>query len=167
MSSELEFILLLVCISYLIAASFYVGTRIGDLKEYYSEIFGKPNETNIFFNTSNSHITNLSICGNQSLEHIANCLKDYLTTFYNYTILPDKRRTLEEIKQNGGDCYDYSNLYADWGKELGVYGKVVIMDNDNESAHAIAILSNSEGYCMMEQTNKPICLTFVQANKSI
>jgi hypothetical protein len=53
-------------------------------------------------------LTDINSCQNKSLQETSQCLQDYVATFYNYTVRSDIPRTLEDIKANGGDCYDYT-----------------------------------------------------------
>jgi len=95
-------------------------------------------------------------CNDLSLENTSKCLKDYISTFYNYTVRSDKIRTIEDIKENGGDCYDYNKLYERLGKELGfdTYSfRIAIGDK----FHRIALISDETGYCVLDQLHKINC----------
>ena len=117
------------------------------------------------YTTHDTHISALlepkvseySQCANLSLHRTAQCLQDYVATFYNYTRRENMPRTLEDIKQNGGACYDYSHLYANMGSSLGFYSTVAVMDTSNVSRHAIAILSDNTGYCTIDQIAPIYC----------
>ena len=102
---------------------------------------------------SDNDFEELSNCENQSLEATARCLRNYVNTFYNYTVRDDIPQSLESLKKNGGDCYDYSRLYVELAKNLGFNGKTVRIDSPpkDEWAHAVAVISNSEGYCILDQ----------------
>ena len=95
-------------------------------------------------------------CSNLSLENTSECLKDYISTFYNYTIRNDKIRTIEDIKLNGGDCYDYNKLYERLGSELGfdTYSYRIAL---GDSFHRIALISDETGYCLLDQLHKINC----------
>ena len=67
-------------------------------------------------------ITQTSQNSNMSLKNTSNCLVSYVKTFYNYTVRSDIPRTEEDIRVNGGDCFDYTELYVGYSKELGFYG---------------------------------------------
>jgi len=95
-------------------------------------------------------------CENLNLTETSNCLRVYISTFYNYTIRSDKERTIEDIKENGGDCYDYNKLYERLGNELGfdTYSyKIAIGD----TFHRIALISDETGYCLLDQLHKINC----------
>ena len=54
-------------------------------------------------------------CKNLSLIDSANCLRDEIELFYNYTITDDKiaeNMTLDEIKKFGVDCTGWAYLYS-------------------------------------------------------
>jgi len=105
---------------------------------------------------SQEEIVDYDQCNNLNLEDTSNCLKNYISTFYNYTIRSDKERTIEDIKENGGDCYDYNKLYERLGNELGfdTYSyKIAIGD----TFHRIALISDETGYCLLDQLHKINC----------
>lgn len=106
-------------------------------------------------------IYDYSYCHNLTLEETAKCLRDYVSTFYNYTIRTDEERTIEDIKNNGGDCYDYNKLYERLGKQLG-FDTFTFRINMGESYHRIAIISDNTGYCLLDQLHKINC--FKKAN---
>ena len=95
-------------------------------------------------------------CKNLDLKETAYCLRDYIKTFYNYTIRSDKERTIEDIKVNGGDCYDYNKLYERLGSELGfdTYSYRIAL---GDSFHRIALISDETGYCLLDQLHKINC----------
>lgn len=95
-------------------------------------------------------------CENLLLEETRDCLREYISTFYNYTIRSDEIRTIEDIKENGGDCYDYNKLYERLGKELGfdTFSFRIKMGDD---FHRIAIITDENGYCLMDQRHKADC----------
>ena len=95
-------------------------------------------------------------CSNLSLEDTSECLRKYISTFYNYTIRDDEIRTIEDIKINGGDCYDYNKLYERLGKELG-FGTFSFRIGMGDKFHRIAIISDETGYCLLDQLNKINC----------
>ena len=97
-----------------------------------------------------------SQCNNLSLERTAECLRDYISTFYNYTIRKDEIRTIEDIKLNGGDCYDYNKLYERLGEELG-FDTFSFRINMGDTFHRIAIVSDDTGYCLLDQLHKVNC----------
>ena len=101
-------------------------------------------------------ISDYAQCNNLSLEATSECLRKYISTFYNYTIRSDEIRTIEDIKINGGDCYDYNKLYERLGKELG-FGTFSFRIGMGDKFHRIAIISDKTGYCLLDQLNKINC----------
>ena len=105
---------------------------------------------------SQEEISDYNQCSNLNLEQTAECLKNYISTFYNYTIRSDKERTIEDIKENGGDCYDYNKLYERLGSGLGfdTYGYKIAL---GDSFHRVALISDETGYCLLDQLHKINC----------
>jgi hypothetical protein len=101
-------------------------------------------------------ISEYSQCNNLSLEETSSCLTEYLTGFFNYTIRGDDIKTIKDIKENGGDCFDYNKLYERLGKELG-FDTFTFRIKVGEDYHRIAIISDKTGYCLMDQIHKPSC----------
>ena len=99
---------------------------------------------------SQEKIVDYDQCNNLNLEDTSNCLRNYISTFYNYTTRSDKERTIEDIKENGGDCYDYNKLYERLGKELGfdTYSYRIAL---GDSFHRVALISDETGYCLLDQ----------------
>lgn len=95
-------------------------------------------------------VANITQCENLTLIATSDCLINYVKPFYNYTVRSDVPRTINDIKLNGGDCYDYSHLYANLGAGLGFKNEVVVIDTGNNIAHAITILSDSHTYCIID-----------------
>lgn len=83
----------------------------------------------------------------------SNCLEKQISTFYKYRITKDKIG-FEDLKNNGGDCEDWSNLYYDLGKRFGYYTKLTTIQFSNEEYHMVTILSekdNGKGkYCILD-----------------
>jgi len=95
-------------------------------------------------------------CTNLSLEETAYCLRDYIKAFYNYTIRNDTEKTLEDIKLNGGDCYDYSNLYKNMAEQLNFSATTTtIFRGDKSAAHMYTTVWDKElnGYCILDQSS--------------
>lgn len=90
-------------------------------------------------------------CNNLSIQETSDCLINYVRPFYNYTIRDDTYATLDDLKANGGDCSDYSKLYNEMARSLGFSSEVVIMKTGYRNKHAVVIISNGEGYCIIDQ----------------
>lgn len=123
------------------------------------------NNLQVSFKVSEKEVQDYQECVNLSLEDTAYCLRDYVSTFFNYTSREDIEKTLEDIKQNGGDCYDYSMLYKRVGESLGFYSYKFVVDADKDNAHAFAVISDDTGYCLLDQINKPDCTFYEIENE--
>lgn len=111
-------------------------------------------------------INDISQCQNLSLKDSAICLRDWESEFYNYTIRDDTIKSLDDIKQNGGDCFDYNeNLYVNAGDTLG-FNMTTSTMHIGDSLHVITIMSNEEGYCILDQINNPSCYSTVRRDDS-
>ena len=95
-------------------------------------------------------------CSNLSLPDTAYCLRDELKTFYHFNRSNvGKDLTFEQLVKEGGVCTHYSDWYSQRMSALGFYVKIVDMDVDLKSkpkiGHEIAIASNREAYCVLDQ----------------
>lgn len=104
-----------------------------------------------------NQIDDIDMCKNKSLSQTSECLRDYVKTFYNYTLRNDTNKTIEDIKLNGGDCYDYShNIYEPILKNYGFNTKHIdIYPNNNEPGHGFTIVwdKNLTQYCKLDMLN--------------
>ena len=108
----------------------------------------------------------LDNCANLKVDETAECLVTNVRTFFIYTKTDDSiSLTFDQLKTNGGDCKDWSELYVRLSEELGFYGTTATMITEEDSInkitylHVIAFISNSDGYCMLSQENY-ICYEF-------
>jgi len=99
-------------------------------------------------------------CANLSLEKTAYCLRDYVSTFYNYDndTEDEKFKGLDYIIKNGGDCSDYAQLYEKFGDSLGFHSRYVVIGMNDDFSHAISIISKNSEYCILDQTIEPYCV---------
>lgn len=141
------FILLL-----LVSMSFYLGVKVNTM--------GYEPQIDESYDVSDS-----IQCNNLTLAETANCLRDYVATFYKYNARSDILMPLEELKEKGGDCYDYSMLYIQMAKDLNFNGEKVGMKIDSNSGHAVAIISDSTGYCLLDQVSEPHCISLGTKNE--
>lgn len=129
--------------------------------------------------TESSKINNYKTnCNNLSFEESINCLNDYINSIYNYTIRDESEYNstngnLEDILKNGGDCYDYSNLYVDLAKSLGFNGQAIsFFPKDSKIGHRIALIYNEENnhlsqYCILDQTQNLGCIELGENNETV
>lgn len=92
-------------------------------------------------------------CQNLSLERTAYCLNNYVKDIYKYNVTQDIRKlSLEELKENGGDCKNWAELYYDMGDSLGFHVKrPVVTMMKGEFAHTFTVMSDETGYCVLDQ----------------
>jgi hypothetical protein len=110
---------------------------------------------------------NYENCSNLSLYETSYCLREKLREVYNYSVMPDINRSMEDIITFGGDCYDYSRLYLNWSEELGFKAqKISIYPKSNKSGHAFIIIHDETGYCKLDQISEPNCFLFKKLNES-
>lgn len=104
----------------------------------------------------------LEDCQDQTLESTAHCLQDYMATFYKYVVRSDIKRTEEDIRQNGGDCWDYTLLYEDWARDLGFRVERVRLSSNYETDHVFTIIydeKNNNDYCVLDQLTEIKCVS--------
>jgi len=90
-------------------------------------------------------------CINLSLVKTAHCLNDYIVSIYKYNETDDSRSlTIEELKERGGDCNDWTDLYIRYIEDLNFNAKKVIIST-GKYAHAFAIISDETAYCKLDQ----------------
>lgn len=97
-------------------------------------------------------LDNFVECNNLTVEKTAYCLRDYVRGFYNYTERSDIDRIIEDIKERGGDCFDYSLIYEQMAKELGFKAKKCVFYGE-DIGHAYVIIWDDKltGYCKLDQ----------------
>lgn len=108
----------------------------------------------------------VSRCSGLELEETAHCLQEELREFYNYNI--DNRRrhlTTEELMNEGGVCWQYSDWYKDRAKELGFDVKQVTIKFGEDATHRFSIISDDTNkYCILDQTVKIECFQLGRNN---
>lgn len=92
-------------------------------------------------------------CSNLTIEETAKCLSSEVSEWYFYNISNWKKDiTEEQLKTEGGVCYHYSNWYSKQAESLGFISQEVHVDTVN-SSHKFDIISNDDGYCVLDQTS--------------
>lgn len=90
-------------------------------------------------------------CSGLDLFMTSKCLQNDVSEWYKYNISNIKKElSLEKLKIEGGVCNHYADWYLEQVKNLNLYSKKIIFDTDNETAHAIVIISSKEGYCVLD-----------------
>jgi len=96
-------------------------------------------------------------CENMSVSESVDCLVKKVRVFYKYNETDDDiELTLEEIKERGGDCWDWSKLYANAAEKLGFKYKFVFFPINSKERHSFVVIYNEEGYCAVDQI-KAMC----------
>lgn len=91
-------------------------------------------------------------CNNLSLENTAYCLRDNTREFYSYNLTQDIiKLSLEELKENGGDCKNWAEYYIDQASALGFNAMRPSILTGMKKAHTFAIISDDTGYCLIDQ----------------
>ena len=119
----------------LVADAFILGS-------YYPKIFQRKSYINV---------KQIDECEDMDLFGTAYCLNSHIKGILNYTIREETIKTYEDIKDNGGDCYDYSHLYLSFAQELGFNAETVKLYNEEEG-HIFTIMwdDNLTGYCKLD-----------------
>lgn len=112
-------------------------------------------------------IKDIAECKNLSLEDASYCLRDWISGFYNYTVRDDTQKTLDDIVANGGDCFDYSNVYLSAARQLGFNSTMVSIFADYNSGHSITLIYDTTGYCLVDQRLTPKCGYYGIINKTV
>jgi len=96
---------------------------------------------------------NISVgCENLSLFKSADCLVKNVKTFYKYNKTKGNiPHTLEEIKEQGGDCWDYTYLYSEAAEELGFGYRYLKYPMNEKEIHLFLVIYNEDGYCLIDQ----------------
>lgn len=107
-------------------------------------------ESKIKYNTNNY----TKECNNLSLEDTAQCLNSYVKSIFIYNVTDDSiDLTLEELKERGGDCKDWAELYQVMADNLGFHTEMPVVSTRRGYAHTFTIISDDGGYCLLDQVN--------------
>lgn len=97
-------------------------------------------------------------CVGLDLILTSECLQKQISTYFNYTIRDDVDRSLEDIKQFGGDCYDWNLLYKKWLHQLGFNAEMIVFPMDEINDHVITLAYTHNAYCILDQNVHPSCV---------
>lgn len=142
---------------FIVVGMFLMYAVICILDEFPS-LLGNKNHKDIKVNTSENIIDG---CVNLNIFNTAVCLRENVRSFYNYNVSnTDKDLTFEELKQQGGVCSHYSSLYYNAGRTLDFYSREVTIYVDDDTGHIFTIISDTDGYCLLDEINIQ-CYKFV------
>jgi len=118
----------------------------------------RPQLADTYFSLKSVNVppVEISQCGDLPLKDSVYCLRDYVNTFYKYEPRNDTFDSLEELKENGGDCYDWSKVYESFATQLGLKSKIInIFPDGNGEGHTFLIIWDKDftGYCKTEITS--------------
>jgi len=102
----------------------------------------------------------LEECRNQSIFDTSTCLRNHIVLIFNYTVREDTIKTFEDIKKNGGDCYDYNLLYTSMAISLGFNATNTYLYSQIRG-HVYSTIFSDDGYCNLDLTNLPECHKYV------
>jgi len=90
-------------------------------------------------------------CVNNSVGSFSYCLRDYVNSFYNYSIRNGLANDIWDLKSNGGDCSDYSIIYCEMAREAGFNSRHISFYGE-DSGHRIALIWDDEltEYCIID-----------------
>lgn len=96
-------------------------------------------------------------CENLSLQDTSYCLRNFVGHFFNYTQREDTEKSVADVIENGGDCYDYSLLYEKMFKRLGfrtyIVQPFVKQVGRYEILHQYVRVEDETGYCIVDMSN--------------
>ena len=90
-------------------------------------------------------------CKSDNLEYSVSCIMDEVDKFYKYSETNDKiYLTYDQLKKQGGDCYNYARFYKRVGEAMGFSADIHFMEIPNRNKHVIATISSENGYCHLD-----------------
>lgn len=132
-----------------------------DLKNDYNDFVFRCNELNLKHYEKEIPIKENDIiedCKNLDIEETSICLTSNIRSFFKYRINEDSNiLSFEELKEQGGDCKDYSELYGRISKEISLYSESCRFQISEDSYHRIEIISKNNTYCVLDQ-KKYLCM---------
>ncbi|MFZ5954866.1 MAG: hypothetical protein ACOYT4_00410 [Nanoarchaeota archaeon] len=119
-----------------------------------AQLYQNYRETEYNFNikkVSSSEQEIIDNCKDKEIISASYCLKDNVKTFYKYKKTWDSNSlNFSELKENGGDCKNYAELYEKLGTQLGFNAEISKIKIDYTKAHAFTVLSNEDAYCVID-----------------
>lgn len=102
--------------------------------------------------------SDISKCDELDLRDTADCLEETLSEWWYYNESNTGADLTEErLMKEGGVCSHASVWYSDKAAKLGYYSKEVIVRLTPNELHQFTVISNQEGYCVLDQNMPPRC----------
>ena len=80
------------------------------------------------------------------------CARNHLFNDYKYVITSDfVSLTFDELLEQGGDCKNWNDLWRNIGHDYYYDVEAVLIEGRDGEFHIFSIISNSEGYCLVDQ----------------
>ena len=119
-------------------------------------VYTLTNEESEFDSANITHL-------NLSLEDTAEYLNSKVKSIFKYNITDDNiKLTYEDLVRRGGDCKNWAEYYKSLARDTNFYSENYRMRISNKTNHVINIISDSTGYCVMDQRNYK-CFRFKQS----
>jgi len=104
---------------------------------------------------SDNNITEEKIieeCDGGNLFEDSVCLNEYVKKIYKYRLNFDSNSlTFDELKEEGGDCYDYTRFYCNiLTDEYKFNCNQIKIRSGTDTSHIIALAYNEEGYVVLD-----------------
>lgn len=107
-----------------------------------------------FYSEPTSEQEILDRCEDKNLKRTFNCFKNNIETFYLYNETDDSIETdFDYLKEFGGDCKDWTDIYSRLCNETNYYCRTVNILNSAKIGHALLLVSDETGYCLVDQLN--------------
>jgi len=96
-------------------------------------------------------------CFGKDLKETANCMRDDQWTYFNPKRSDDIiGRSVKDLLENGGDCFNYNKRHEKVAKQLG-FSSHSFYVNSGVSHHIFAVMGDETGICFLDQLNEPKC----------
>ena len=142
-------ILLLIAMFFIFVGGYIYSTYEDDIHKMFQDETPITNESGLG-------------CSGLDLFKTTVCLTNKVEGFYKYTITADDvDLTLEELKVHGGDCYDYSKLYAASASRLGFEYKFIYAPMTKSTTHVYIMMYDSSGYCVIDGIAS-MCMKYIE-----
>lgn len=108
----------------------------------------------IFKNLTYSNVEyDYTKCNMHNIVIDAGCFNRYVNSFYHYNISNvGKSLSFKQLKEEGGVCRHYTDIYNQIGEEMGYKTKEIDIRYKNMS-HVFSLIYNEDGYCLLDQVS--------------